>query len=482
MISVLDLMHFLSEMQSAAEDKEDDVERVVLPSPQDVAVGLLTCDPAHTTTAYRDFTLLGLAALSVFKDNKKKKKKDKKETTTNDKCITHMNCSKVARLRSWAGDVLKCYNMEIVKQKKSSVGSAPSFFDVEVWLGSSASTSGVLNSTDDDHSVLSILSQAIDRKALKKLKQQQQEQEHADGFNVHFTKYLQARVGADYLNLIDWTHVAVMHSKERLPFRVRLAHSQKDYLVKQHDDLRQEYIVMLIQKWFNEKWKEDQPPQPPPEQQPEIILLRTYEIVPCCRAEKGGGGYVEFIPNAISLHDLIKQDQTIEETNNHNTNNNNNYVRSFAASSAMNYVLRITDRHNANIMVDTETRQLFHVDFAFCFERAPGGMFSVETAPFKAISRNIVEQDPIFHETFRQSMVLLYKHCDELCCFLEFVFGMCPDLSCLDHEKPHNVVKAVRKRIHEGATSWRRLIEDSLADNGAKMYDEYQLKTNGILH
>ena len=40
------------------------------------------------------------------------------------------------------------------------------------------------------------------------------------------------------------------------------------------------------------------------------------------------------------------------------------------------------DRHNGNLLMDTEGH-IVHIDFGFLLSIAPGGTFSLETAPFK---------------------------------------------------------------------------------------------------
>ena len=46
------------------------------------------------------------------------------------------------------------------------------------------------------------------------------------------------------------------------------------------------------------------------------------------------------------------------------------------------YVLQIKDRHNGNLLMDTEGH-IIQIDFGFLLSLAPGGTFSLETAPFK---------------------------------------------------------------------------------------------------
>lgn len=64
-----------------------------------------------------------------------------------------------------------------------------------------------------------------------------------------------------------------------------------------------------------------------------------------------------------------------------------NFVKSLAAYSVITYLLQFKDRHNGNIMYDSEGHVL-HIDFGFCFDIAPGGI-TFESAPFKLTTEMI---------------------------------------------------------------------------------------------
>lgn len=65
------------------------------------------------------------------------------------------------------------------------------------------------------------------------------------------------------------------------------------------------------------------------------------------------------------------------------------YSRSVAANSIIGYILGIGDRHAHNILIDTVTAEVVHIDFGIVFEQGKG-LGTPETVPFR-LTRDVVD-------------------------------------------------------------------------------------------
>jgi phosphatidylinositol kinase/protein kinase (PI-3 family) len=85
-----------------------------------------------------------------------------------------------------------------------------------------------------------------------------------------------------------------------------------------------------------------------------------------------------------------------------------NFVKSLAGYSLVCYFLQIKDRHNANILIDSEGH-LIHIDFGFLLSNAPGKGIKFESAPFKLTSEFVETMGGVNSKYFTRFRKLLWK-------------------------------------------------------------------------
>ena len=164
------------------------------------------------------------------------------------------------------------------------------------------------------------------------------------------------------------------------------------------------------------------------------------------------------------------------------------FVKSMAAYSVISYLMQFKDRHNGNIMVD-DKGHILHIDFGFCFDISPGGV-RFERAPFKLTEEMIAVMggdDPAHSQSYRWFQELTIKaflcsrqYSSKLCHLVELMLDS--GLPCFKPETMENFRGRFRLDLgeREAASFMWGCIKRSEANVTTKVYDEFQLLTNGI--
>jgi len=141
-------------------------------------------------------------------------------------------------------------------------------------------------------------------------------------------------------------------------------------IVKSNDDLRQEVctvqLIELCRDIFADAGLE--------------LWLEPYGII----STTSSTGLIETLTDALSLDALKKKDGYVSLSRHFDVSYGHDksrltqakrcFISSLAAYSLVCYLLQIKDRHNGNILLDTEGH-LVHIDYGFILGIAPGGSF-----------------------------------------------------------------------------------------------------------
>ncbi|EGV63299.1 hypothetical protein CANTEDRAFT_114597 [Yamadazyma tenuis ATCC 10573] len=166
-----------------------------------------------------------------------------------------------------------------------------------------------------------------------------------------------------------------------------------------------------------------------------------------------------------------------------------NFARSLASYSILSYIFQIKDRHNGNIMVDNEGH-IIHIDFGFILSNSPGSL-NFEAAPFK-FTQEYVDllggfdsvYYALFQEVCKKCFKAVRKHSEQI---IDIVELMQKDstLPCFKNGENTSVLLKQRLQLQLSDDQVDSFVEISLISKSlgsmyTRLYDQYQMVTQGI--
>ncbi|RWS27853.1 uncharacterized protein B4U80_00959 [Leptotrombidium deliense] len=278
-------------------------------------------------------------------------------------------------------------------------------------------------------------------------------------------KVLRIRESSPYGHLPEWRLIAA--------------------IVKCGDDLRQEMMAYQFLVLLQKIWEQEGVP----------LWVRPYKIL----VTSSDTGIIEPILNTVSVHQVKKNSKmslleyflkefgaTISEAF---LTAQRNFVQSCAAYSVVSYLLQVKDRHNGNILLDSEGH-IIHIDFGFILSTSPKNL-GFENSPFKLTLEFVEVMGGIGSDMFEyfkililQGLIAARKHHERLLTLVE-ILQTNSQLPCF--KTGPSTIKALRERFHMNLTEEQLqllvngMVDDSLHSLTTRLYDGFQYLTNGIL-
>ena len=270
-------------------------------------------------------------------------------------------------------------------------------------------------------------------------------------------------------------------------------------IVKTGDDLRQEAFACQLIGICAKIWAEHSVD----------VWVKNMRIL----VTGESSGLIETITNAVSLHSLKRsltlasitagtnpkkriatlQDHYLKTFGQSDTPGYQKavdaFARSLAAYSVISYIFQLKDRHNGNILIDSDGH-VIHIDFGFMLSNSPGGM-GFEAAPFKLTTEMIellggTESATFasFKDMLKDSFQALRREAERIVTLVELM-GRESKMACYSYGLV-TVVSALRARFvleksQEEAREWvEDLVLKSAGSYYTRLYDTFQYRTQGI--
>ncbi|KAG5517951.1 hypothetical protein PMAC_000406 [Pneumocystis sp. 'macacae'] len=160
------------------------------------------------------------------------------------------------------------------------------------------------------------------------------------------------------------------------------------------------------------------------------------------------------------------------------------FMRSLAAYSLICYIFQLKDRHNGNILLDTEGH-LIHIDFGFMFTNTPGNV-GFENAPFKLTTDYVNILGDKFNEwkdLMKQAFKALRKKTEYLVLLVRVMQNE-SKLPCFGSGALTSMQFEQRFQLHLSEVETDEFVESLITKAHSsvwtRLYDHYQQLSQGI--
>ncbi|XP_034016085.1 phosphatidylinositol 4-kinase beta-like [Thalassophryne amazonica] len=255
-------------------------------------------------------------------------------------------------------------------------------------------------------------------------------------------------------------------------------------IVKCGDDLRQELLAYQVLRQLQSIWQQERVP----------LWIKPYKIL----VMSSDSGMIEPVLNAVSLHQVRKQSQLslldyfLQEHGSCTTEAfltaQRNFVQSCAGYSLICYLLQVKDRHNGNILLDSEGH-IIHIDFGFILSNSPRNL-GFETSAFKLTTEFVDVMGGLDGDMFNyykmlmlQGLIAAKKHMEKVLHIVE-IMQQGSHLPCFHGS---STIRSLKERFHMSLTDEQlqllveQLVDGSMRSITTKLYDSFQYVTNGIM-
>ncbi|MBN3300009.1 PI4KB kinase, partial [Amia calva] len=255
-------------------------------------------------------------------------------------------------------------------------------------------------------------------------------------------------------------------------------------IVKCGDDLRQELLAFQVLKQLLAIWEQERVP----------LWIKPYKIL----VISSDSGMIEPVVNAVSIHQVKKQSQLslldyfLQEHGNYTTEAfltaQRNFVQSCAGYCLICYLLQVKDRHNGNILLDSEGH-IIHIDFGFILSSSPRNL-GFETSAFKLTAEFVDVMGGLDGDMFNyykmlmlQGLIAARKHMEKVVQIVE-IMQQGSQLPCFHGS---STIRNLKERFHMNLTEEQlqvlveQMVDGSMRSITTKLYDGFQYLTNGIM-